>query len=221
MEIEVWKDIPEYEGLYQVSSFGRVKSFKCNREKIMIPQKSARGYLRVGLRKLGKYDTIKIHVLVAMAFHGHVRDGMKIVVDHIDNNKLNNHADNLKLIPQRENASKDRKGVSEYTGVFWCKKYKKWGVKINFKGRSINLGSFELEIDASNAYQKAKKEWEQGLDLNILYPKRIKTSKYKGVTWDKKNLKWVATYNGKWIGRFKNEFEAIEAIEKYIKQYGQ
>ena len=53
-----------------------------------------------------------------MAFFGHVPGGYKIVVDHIDNNRLNNHVSNLQLITQRENSSKDRKnGTSQYTGV--------------------------------------------------------------------------------------------------------
>jgi hypothetical protein len=216
--IEVWKDIPSFEGHYKVSSFGNVKSLKRGKETLMKKQKDGGGYLTICACKNSKQNTIRIHIAVAMAFHGHKPDGThKIVVDHIDNNKLNNRADNLKLITQRENASKDRKGgASKFVGVTWNKKMNKWAAHITYFNRSIHLGCFELETDAKKAYDKALKEWEQGLDLNILYPKRVNSSKYEGVYWDKKNKKWAARYKDKYLGRFKTEIEAYEAREIYI-----
>lgn len=220
-EIEVWKDVPEYEGLYQVSSFGRVKSIiqhNGTNERLLALSTDGH-YFKVSLYKKGqKVKCIKVHVLVAMAFNGHKPDGTQnIVVDHKDNNPLNNRADNLQLIPQRENVSKDQKnGTSKYTGVSWDKNNKKWTARIEFKRRVIVLGTFELEIDAKNAYQKALEEWKQGLDLNIIYPKKVKTSKYKGVYLNKKTGKWAAMYKRKWLGLFMTELEAHEEIKKYI-----
>lgn len=223
MEVEIWKDIPNYEGLYQASNLGNIKSFKNGKEKNLSSSINC-GYLRVCLTKNGKSKAVRTHVLVAMAFHGHIPIGTTkgLVVDHKDNNKLNNHVDNLQLIPHRENCSKDKKNkTSKYTGVHWDKVLSKWSVKINFKERYIHLGHFDEEVDAANAYQKAKKEWEQGLDLNVLYPKKVKTSQYIGVSFDKVNEKWVARYKWKYIGRFKTELEAHKAIQNYKKQYGQ
>ncbi len=217
-DVEIWKDVPNYEWLYQVSSFGRVKSFipwKGTNERILKIQKGGMGYLHVSLAKNGKQKIIKVHVLVAIVFHGHIPDGLKIVVDHKDNNKLNNRADNLKLITQRENTSKDRKNTtSKYVGVAWDKRASKWAAKILFKRRNISLGFYDIEVDAANAYQKALKELEQGLDLNILYPLRVDSSQYLGVYWSNNKNKWVAIYKNKFLGYYKTELEAHEAVLK-------
>jgi len=213
---EIWKDIPGYEGLYQVSSFGNVKSFKRGKEKIM-RLSLTNGYLRVRLCKENQKNMFSSHVLVAMAFHGHIPDGFNIVVDHDDNNPLNNRADNIKLITQRENASKDKKNkTSQYVGVSWNERDGNWVTRIRFGKRYIHLGYFETEIDASNAYQKAFSEWEQGLDLNVLYPKKINSSQYKYVYWNKNKCKWIAEYKGKYLGHFDTEIEAHKAVQKYI-----
>ncbi len=220
-EIEIWKDVPNYEGLYQVSSFGNVKSMNYNhtgKEQILKAVKRSK-YQCVLLYRQGKRIIISVHIIVAMAFKGHVPDGTyKIVVDHKDNNRQNNHVDNLKIITQRENASKDRKGgTSEFIGVHWHKKSCKWYSAINFKSRVIHLGSFDLEIDAAKAYQKALGELNAGLDLNDVYPiGRKNASKYYGVCWVKKERKWKATYKRKYIGSFNTELEAHQAVQNYI-----
>lgn len=219
-EIEIWKVIDGYEN-YEVSNFGNVKAlnYRCSgKERLLKQQKCTNGYLMVRVYKNCEWKIFRVHVLVAMEFHGHKPDGTtKICVDHIDNNKLNNHVDNLQLISHRENSSKDKKdGTSKYIGVHWNKGKNKWTASITFNWRLIHLGHFDLEIDAANAYQKAKKEEDEGFDLNILYPKKTQTSQYKGVCWDKRAGKWLARYNGKHIGLFNTEIEAHEAREKYI-----
>jgi hypothetical protein len=78
------------------------------------------------------------------------------VVDHDDNDKLNNRADNIKLRTNRENTSKDRKGgTSKYIGVSWYKRYNKWRAQIFVNGKIKCLGYFENPLYASNAYQNA------------------------------------------------------------------
>lgn len=220
-ENEIWKDVPTYEGLYQVSSFGRVKSLiKWNgtNERILNLQKGSTGYLKIVLCKNTIKTTFKVHQVVAMAFYGHVRNGFKIVVDHKDNNKLNNRADNLRLTTNRDNATKDLKsGTSKYIGVSYNSSSNKWISCIRFKGTSVYLGLFDIEIEASNAYQKALKEWEQGLDLNILYPKwRSKSSKYKWISWSNNKNKWEVKYKRKFIGLYNTEEETYEVLQKYI-----
>ena len=161
MEKEIWKDITGYEGKYMVSDQGRVKSLKynnTNKEKILKPSYHCNGYLIVSLCKDNKPKCIKVHQLVAMEFLGHTPCGMKVVVDHIDNNKTNNNLNNLQLISQRENSSKDRKGgSSEYVGVSWRKDSCKWRSMIRINGKKKHLGFFTNELDASEAYQKALK----------------------------------------------------------------
>lgn len=151
MQKEIWKDIPDYEGIYQISNIGRVKSLKFNKEKIL-KNSVCRGYYHVILHKNKQKKTYRNHKLVAMVFLGHVPNGLNIVVDHINNIKNDNRVENLQLITQRENVSKNTKGTSKYTGVHWDKKSKKWVSSIRIKGRLKNLGSFNCEICAFLKY---------------------------------------------------------------------
>lgn len=161
--MEIFKDIKGYEGLYQVSNFGRVKSFRngghgLRKEgKLLKPSlcgHKRRKYLKVGFTKDGKMKTFNVHQLVAMMFLGHTPDGTnKVCVDHRDNNQLNNRVDNLQLVSNRENTSKDREGTSKYTGVSWYKDRNKWIAQIKIDGKSKHLGYFEDEYEAHLAYQ--------------------------------------------------------------------
>ena len=137
MEIENWKDIPGYEGMYEVSDLGKVKSlgrfstkegknYKKIRGIIRKPIFSGRGYLAVDIYKDGKQKTFMVHQLVAMAFLDHVPCGHEKVIDHINNIKTDNRVENLQIISNRENTSKDKTGgTSKYVGVSWDKANKK------------------------------------------------------------------------------------------------
>ena len=165
---EIWKDIPSYEGLYQASNLGRVKSLArwrrngnggyITKEKILSNKCDSSGYYLMNLYKDGKMKNYRMHQLVAMAFLGHNPNGFNLLVDHIDNDKLNNRVDNLQITTNRHNSSKNRKNESGYTGVFWCNLFKKWRSRIHFNGKRINLGFFENKIEAHNAYQSKLKE---------------------------------------------------------------
>ena len=150
--VEVWKDIPEYEDLYQVSNLGNVRSLKHNKVKLMKTPLDNCGRAVTSLRLNNKTKTHRVHILVAKAFLKHKPCGMKIVVDHINNNCLNNKLYNLQLITQRLNASKDRKGTSKYTGVFFSKSNGKYISSIRLNGKSKHLGYFVNEKEAAQAY---------------------------------------------------------------------
>lgn len=92
---EIWKDIPDYEGLYQVSNLGRIKSLYFGKERILKPQPNSMGYLRVGLSKNGNWIHFFVHRLVASVFLKN--DNNLPCVNHKDENPLNNHVDNLEF----------------------------------------------------------------------------------------------------------------------------
>ena len=163
---EIWKDIPDYEGYYQVSNFGNVKSlsrtiFKMgkfpfiSKEKILKPRVN-KGYKVFNLCKNGHEKTRKVHQLVAMAFLNHVPCGYKLVVNHKDFNKLNNNISNLEIVTMRENTNqKHIKSSSEFTGVYWHKATQKWMARIRVNGKRKYLGLFSNEKDASLAYENS------------------------------------------------------------------
>lgn len=95
--MEIWRDIEGYEGLYQVSNYGRVKHN--NRIKKATP--TTRGYLDVQLWKDNKCTHKLVHRLVYMTFIGAIPDGMQ--VNHIDECKTNNVVSNLNLMSPKEN----------------------------------------------------------------------------------------------------------------------
>lgn len=126
MKNEVWKDIAGYEGLYQVSNLGRVKSLPRIRktygkrtyktkEKVMIAPLSINGYHRICLTKDGKQKHYFVHRLVAIAFMGE-QDHYE-VVNHINGNKLDNRVENLEFCTQSHNVKEAyRLGLGKGTG---------------------------------------------------------------------------------------------------------
>ena len=101
---EIWKDVPGYEGRYEVSNFGNVRSMCYNhtgQTNVLKPRKNRTGYLQVNLYKDGQKKTFKVHRLVAKAF---VPNPLNLPqINHINECKLNNRADNLEWCDCRYN----------------------------------------------------------------------------------------------------------------------
>ena len=166
---EEWRDIPEYEGIYQISNLGRVKSLERRvayrnggtrlvKTKILKSNKTPNGYLKVVLAQKRSRYTVLIHHLMSIAFLNHTPSGGSLVVDHKDDDKLNNNKDNLQIITIRENRNKSiLKKSSKYPGVTWHSRDKVWQARIQNLGKRKHLGYFKSEQEAHNAYKNELK----------------------------------------------------------------
>ena len=110
MTEEVWRDVKGYEGLYQVSNMGRVKSLERKdrfgrviKERILEPAVTHNGYLRVGLHVDGKRKMLRVHRLVCEAFHENPDN--KSEVNHVNEDKTDNRACNLEWSTRTENCN--------------------------------------------------------------------------------------------------------------------
>ena len=131
---EIWEDILETEGKYQISNLGRVRtkdSFVNNRHgKRFVPCRIRKNTVRKGGYVInsfymnGKRKSDYVHRLVWRYFGDETEPNHKLTIDHIDNDKTNNRIDNLRIISSRENTSKAmalKNKTSKYIGVHYRK----------------------------------------------------------------------------------------------------
>lgn len=182
LECEIWKDIKNYEGLYKISNYGRVKSLGRYTEyqnclsddrigiKSRVNEKILKGHLcygyhYVGLTKNGKTKGFRVHRLVADAFIPNPNNNP--IINHKDENRLNNHVSNLEWCDCKYNLNygNSRKKLSESL-------IKNRGVKVVQKNREGQvIAEYKSIIEASRAtgipnpninkvvHKKYDKEW--------------------------------------------------------------
>ena len=166
-----WKDIPNWEGCYQVSDTGLIRSIDryipcglggkrlLKGRKIKPYLNKHTGYKVVVLRANGKKSLHTIAQLIAMAFLKYNPVGSRVVVDHIDGDKTNDRLDNLQIISNRENIAKsNRVKTSTYPGVHYRKDTKKWRAMITVNGKTKHIGTFDQELKAAKAYYNEVKK---------------------------------------------------------------
>jgi hypothetical protein len=155
---EEFTDIKDYEGLYQISNYGNVKSLsrtidngkyiRTSVDIISSTQYNNGGYKIISLWKGGKKQTFTIHKLVADAFltNGIKTDG---VINHIDNNKDNNRIDNLEIVSQlyNSNCHKTTNGVRRNISGNYT-------ARITINKSRITLGTYNTEEEAISARNK-------------------------------------------------------------------
>lgn len=161
---EVWADVPNRGEYYQVSSKGRIRFLekisisgyggkRYFPEKIITPNTDNGGYPVTQFR-CGGNMRMHVHRLMYWAFYGILSD-RKNVVDHINNIKTDNRLENLQLITQRENASKDKKSNTGVTGVHYCEGLKNPYRAMKFiNGKNKTIGFYRSIEKATEAYKK-------------------------------------------------------------------
>ena len=116
---EIWKPVYNYEGYYEVSSRGRVRSltrsvnsrtnenvYRLLTGRVLVSTINSAGYLKVRLSKKGVKKTQMVHHLVGESFLNHTKRCNFISLDHIDEDKTNNHVSNLQIITKQDNIIK-------------------------------------------------------------------------------------------------------------------
>ena len=174
---EIWKDIKGYEGLYQVSNMGRVKSFNyknTGKEGILEGSKNKRGYKVVHLSKNGKTNHYRIHRLVAITFIPNPNNYPE--VNHIDEDKNNNRMDNLEWCDGKYNLNYGtrNKRISEHRkGKCSGKEHPRYGKSMNKKNKNKLIESHKVKVinlDTGEIFNSMK---EAGEKYNMKNPWNI------------------------------------------------
>lgn len=151
--MEEWRKINNYPK-YEVSSLGNVKNVKTKRIlKFGLAGNSIK-YHRINLYNEDGMKGLNVNRLVYEHFNGQLLDGY--VIDHKDDNPLNNIPSNLQQITNRANVYKH----SGHKGVIWEKSRNKWLSRIKYQRYLKVLGRFNDKQDAIDAYNKALQEIE-------------------------------------------------------------
>lgn len=162
-QIEIWKPVKDYEGYYEISNFGKVKSLqrmvngkggkqRVNKERILRPC-FAEGYPFVKLNVNKKGFTAKIHRLVAIAFVPNPNNYP--IVHHKNEIKSDHSIDNLEWCNNRINVSYSTNKENTYSkqiGVTYAKKINRWISGTNIKDKTVYFGCFKTEQEAIDCY---------------------------------------------------------------------
>lgn len=129
---EVWRPIPGHEGLYEVSSLGRVRSLYFTPPRPCRLGRDETGYPTIMLSKDGKRRPFTLHRLVCRAFHGEQPNPLHSEVAHLDGDKDNAGAANLRWVSKVENESHKRRH-----GTRQCGERAPWAKITDAQARSV------------------------------------------------------------------------------------
>lgn len=223
-EVEIWKDVPGFIGLYKVSNLGMVKSMdrivfdskrKHNRRlkgAIIKSRKTRGGYLAMNLYRNGWSFQLKLHRMVMLAFKG----PNELHVDHLNGIVTDNRLCNLEYVTSRENNIRHRnKTETELPVGVHRTRNRTYVAIICIKAKNYNLGSFNTSSEAAKAYNKAAND----LDNIEKYVKRKPNrGLLTGIEFLEGNKKYRARIrvNGenKELGYFSNLDDAKSAYDK-------
>lgn len=157
---EEWKDVKGYEGIYEISNLGNVKSFYSG--KIISQKKNNRGYMVVDLYKNRQRKSFLVHRIVAISFLN--KDKLCNDVNHIDENKENNCVENLEWCTHKENVNKWCKNNTEKVGRKQFKSTEK------YRKLDMNISMFNKDGSFIKTYTRAsdiKKELNKDISCII------------------------------------------------------
>lgn len=152
------KDIPNFENLFQISEKGEVFNVVTGKS---VPQHdNGKGYKKVTLKGKSFY----VHRLVMLTFEGEPEDP-KMVVDHKDRDRSNNHLSNLRYLSNRDNTLRGGKTncASNLRGV--AKDGNRFRSTITIEKKRYFLGRFNDELTAHEVYMKVLNDWENNKKL--------------------------------------------------------
>lgn len=132
-EDEIWKPIKDYEGIYEVSNYGRIRSLRRAAPRILKTANNGYGYLIINLSKDSIKKTVKVHKLVAEAFIPNPNN--LPTIDHINRNRNDNRVENLRWVSYIEQNTN---------------KHRHWNVDVNYKVKCIeNNEIFKNALEAA------------------------------------------------------------------------
>lgn len=141
----VWRKIPNYENLYEVNEFGNIRN---KYKKILSPHFDKDGYLRIDLYKNKVRKKFGIHQLVALSFIDGYFEGA--VVNHIDEDKANNHFSNLEWVTVKENTnhgtSIKRRAISQ------GKKVRQYDLEGNLVAEYFSTGEAQRKTGVDHSF---------------------------------------------------------------------
>jgi hypothetical protein len=168
MKNEIWKQVKGYEGLYEVSNLGNIKSVdryvtsitgvtRLLKGKLLKHGKTKSGYMNVVLMNQGVRNNHTVHSLVYDAHGIGERNGRKLQVHHIDHDKTNNAIYNLTLKTPQDNMIESRINLGYITpGIQWVPQRNKWQVYTTVNSKRIWAGYYNNYKDALNTITTLK-----------------------------------------------------------------
>lgn len=186
--IEIWKDIPGYLNKYQASNLGNIKSLsriiennngkQLLKDRILNQSISSNTYYMVSLSDGVNVKKYCVHQLIAMTFLNHKPNKFEIVVDHINENKLDNNLINLRLVSNRINSTGKKYKNSKYKGVCYSNTKKIFQSYVRIDGEKVYLYSckddeelcskyYEMSLLYLNEYNGNKKQFRDFLKSKI------------------------------------------------------
>ena len=148
---EQWKIMIDYPN-YSISSLGVVRNDTT--KKIIKNHLDLRGYLTTCLCKNGKGKSFKHHRLLGIHF---IQNPEKLPeIDHINNIRTDNRLENLRWVSTEQNGRNKKKKTntsSQYQGVSWWERDKKWKARITINQKTKHIGVFSTELEAFNAWK--------------------------------------------------------------------